>query len=137
VPILVDSGVLIAAIDSSDVDHAGAAALLELYAGQLLVPSTVVAETSWQLENNISVAAEAGLLDAIITGELKVIDLLADDYVRAVALIRQYADLGLGLVDASVVAIAERLGIMTIATLDRRDFAIVRPSHVTAFELVP
>jgi predicted nucleic acid-binding protein len=94
VPILVDTGVLIAAIDSSDVDHADAATVLELYAGQLLVASTVVAETSWQLENNIGVAAEAGFLDAIITGELKVIDLLADDYVRAVALIRQYADLG-------------------------------------------
>ena len=136
-PILVDTGVLIAAIDVSDADHADAAAVLELYAGQLFVPSTVVAETSWQLENNISVAAEAGFLDAIIVGELEVIDLLADDYVRAVALIRQYADLGLGLVDASVVAIAERLGITTIATLDRRDFAVVRPLHVTAFELVP
>ena len=132
-PILVDTGVLIAAIDVSDADHADAAAVLELYAGQLFVPSTVVAETSWQLENNISVAAEAGFLDAIIVGELEVIDLL----VRAVALIRQYADLGLGLVDASVVAIAERLGITTIATLDRRDFAVVRPLHVTAFELVP
>jgi uncharacterized protein len=104
VPILVDSGVLIAAIDVSDADHADAAAVLALYAGQPFVPSTVVAETSWQLENIISVAAEAGFLDAIIIGELKVIDLLADDYVRAVALIRQYADLGRGLVDASVVA---------------------------------
>jgi predicted nucleic acid-binding protein len=39
VPILVDTGVLIAAIDRSDVDDADAAALLEIYAGQLLVPS--------------------------------------------------------------------------------------------------
>jgi uncharacterized protein len=111
--------------------------MLELYAAQLFVLSTVVAETSWELENNIGVAAEAGFLDAIIVGELKVIDLLADDDVRAVDLIRQYADLGLGLVDASVVAIAERLGITTIATLDRRDFAVVRPAHISGFELVP
>ncbi len=86
--ILVDTGVLIAAIDVSDADHADAAAVLEPYAGELFVPSTVVAEASWQLENNISVAAEAGFLDAIIVGELKVVDLLAADYVRAVALIR-------------------------------------------------
>ena len=40
-------------------------------------------------------------------------------------------------VDASVVAVAERLGVSTIATINRRDFAVVRPLHVAAFELVP
>jgi uncharacterized protein len=74
---------------------------------------------------------------AIVIGELSVIDLTPGDYMRAGALIRQYTDLGLALVVASVVAIAERLGISTIATLDRRDFNVVRPSHVDAFELVP
>lgn len=64
-------------------------------------------------------------------------DIAADDYVRAVELIRRYADLGLGLVDASVIAIAERLDITTIATLDRRDFTVVRPKHCKAFELIP
>ena len=41
------------------------------------------------------------------------------------------------LVDASVVAIAERLEQDTIATLDRRHFSVVRPLHVDAFTLVP
>ena len=50
---------------------------------------------------------------------------------------RAYADLGLGLVDASVVAIAERLGATTIATLNHRDFMVVRPRHIVAFELLP
>jgi hypothetical protein len=54
-----------------------------------------------------------------------------------VELIETYADLGLGLVDASVVTIAERLSIATIATLNHRDFSVVRPRHVEAFELVP
>jgi uncharacterized protein len=45
--------------------------------------------------------------------------------------------MGLGLVDASVITIAERLRIGTIATLNRRDFTVVRPRHVEAFELVP
>jgi len=43
----------------------------------------------------------------------------------------------LGFVDASVVAIAERLQLHTIATTDRRDFGIVRPAHVGRFTLVP
>ena len=49
----------------------------------------------------------------------------------------RYADLELGTVDASIVAVAERLEIEVIATLNRRDFAVVQPSHVAAFDLVP
>ena len=41
------------------------------------------------------------------------------------------------LVEASVIAIAERLEQDTIATLDRRHFSVVRPLHVDAFTLVP
>jgi hypothetical protein len=40
-------------------------------------------------------------------------------------------------VDGSVVAAAERLGLAEVATLDRRHFSVVRPSHVDAFELSP
>jgi predicted nucleic acid-binding protein len=52
-------------------------------------------------------------------------------------LIGQYADLRLGLVDACVIALAERLDATQIATLDRRRFAAVRPQHVVAFTLLP
>jgi predicted nucleic acid-binding protein len=48
-----------------------------------------------------------------------------------------YEDLGLGTVDASVIAVAERVGATIIATLDRRHFSVVRRSHVFAFELAP
>jgi uncharacterized protein len=52
-------------------------------------------------------------------------------------LVAQYRDLPLGTTDASVVTIAERLGSVEIATLDRRDFTVVRPRHVPAFTLLP
>jgi len=51
--------------------------------------------------------------------------------------VKVYADLLLGAVDASVVAIAERLGVKEIATLDRRHFSVVRPRHAEAFSIVP
>ncbi len=47
------------------------------------------------------------------------------------------ADMNLGTVDASVIAIAERLNIVTLATINLRDFRVVRPVHCDAFELVP
>ena len=64
-------------------------------------------------------------------------DLRPVDYQRSIELIRQYADLGLGFVDASIIAIAERLNLTEIATHNHRDFAVVRPAHCDAFELIP
>jgi uncharacterized protein len=52
-------------------------------------------------------------------------------------LVRGYDDLALGTMDASVIAVAERLDVRKIATLDRRHFTAVRPSHVEAFTLLP
>ena len=69
--------------------------------------------------------------------KFQIVDPIPGDSARAIELIRRYADLGLGFVDASIIALAERLGVTTIATIDRRDFAVVRPTHCDAFELIP
>jgi uncharacterized protein len=53
------------------------------------------------------------------------------------ALVRQYADLPLGGTDASVVAVAERLGTADVATIDHRHFTVVQPLHAPAFRIVP
>jgi predicted nucleic acid-binding protein len=52
-------------------------------------------------------------------------------------LVVKYGSLPLGTTDASVIAIAERLKLTEIATLDRRHFSVVRPNHVNAFTLLP
>lgn len=82
-------------------------------------------------------AAEAAFVTSIAAGEILIIDLIQPDWARCAKLIETYQDLGLGLVDASIVAIAERLKITTIATLNRRDFAVVRPAHTDTFDLIP
>jgi predicted nucleic acid-binding protein len=52
-------------------------------------------------------------------------------------LVTTYGDLPLGTTDASVVAIAERLKLTEVATLDHRHFTVVRPTHVKALTLRP
>jgi predicted nucleic acid-binding protein len=69
--------------------------------------------------------------------ELDPLDLTRQDWARVAQLCDRYRDLRLDPIDASLVAIAERLGVGTIATLNHRDFTVVRPSHVDAFELLP
>jgi predicted nucleic acid-binding protein len=74
---------------------------------------------------------------AVARGELTVVDLKRDDNARCADLINRYADLGLGLVDASIVAVAERLGVTLLATINHRDFRVVQPRHAASFELIP
>ncbi len=62
---------------------------------------------------------------------------IAGEWLRIGELVEEYADLGLGGTDASVVALAERLDARTVITLDRRHFTVVRPRHCDALELLP
>jgi predicted nucleic acid-binding protein len=104
-----------------------------------MVPTPVIVESSWLIESRLGPAAEAAFLGSVVAGELIRVDLEAADWARCVELIGAYADLGLGLglVDASVVAVAERLEATAVATLNHRDFRVVRPKHVEAFDLLP
>lgn len=134
---IVDTGVLLAAADTDDVDHPRCSDLLREHRGELLVPAPVIPETSWQIERNLGPRSEAAFLHLITGEQLQVIDLTLADWARCITLIETYEALGLGLVDASVIAVAERLELTTIATLNHRDFAVVRPAHCAGFELVP
>lgn len=60
-----------------------------------------------------------------------------EDVVRAAELMGIYRDAPLGFVDASIVAQAERLGIVSLLTTDRRHFSLVRPRHISSFRLEP
>lgn len=62
---------------------------------------------------------------------------MPEDYRRMRELCDQHADADIGLVDAAVLAVAERLREPMLATLDRRHFGMLRPRHVAALHLVP
>jgi predicted nucleic acid-binding protein len=76
-------------------------------------------------------------LGDLSSGNFTTAPVLPGDWMRIAELVARYHDLPLGTVDASVVTLAERLGIEVIATLDRRHFTVVRPKHVRAFALLP
>ena len=103
----------------------------------ILVPILVVTEVAYLLASKVAIETEVRFLGDLAAGELVPEDVAAGDWLRIAALVAAYRDLPLGTVDASIVATAERLGVGTIATLDRRHFTVVRPDHKNAFELVP
>lgn len=112
-------------------------ALLASPPGPLIVPSLVVTEVAYLLGKRLGWQKEVALLGELATGQLLIEQFHPADLLRTAELVTSYRDLPLGTVDASIVAAAERLGITTIATLDRKHFSVVRPAHAEAFELVP
>lgn len=135
--LIVDTGPLLATADRSDPAHTSCTTLLQDYAGPLVTTGMVIAEAAYLICRQLGPSAETTLYASIAAGELLVEDLTTGDWARVGELVATYASLPLGGTDASLVAIAERLGASHIATLDRRHFTVVRPHHVEAFELSP
>lgn len=103
----------------------------------LVLPSATLGEIGYFLGGRSTPQSEARFLRQIANGSIRVLDPLPADYLRAADLVEQYADFPLGTVDAIIVAMAERLDITTIFTLDRRHFGAIRPAHCASFVLVP
>lgn len=135
--LLVDTNVWLAAADRRSRDHQRCKRVLTEHRGSLASPVPVVAETAWLLLDRFGPAQQRRLLSMIAQDELTTVDLVRADWIRVVDLVDRYADLRLDVVDASTIAVAERLDLTDIATLDERDFRTVRPTHCDVFTLLP
>jgi len=132
---IVDTGPLYAAVDASDADHVASVEALADTRHRLIVPAMVVAEATYLVGTRLGPAVEAEFLRG-----LRAVDIEApepEDWERIADLVEQYADFPLGGTDASIVAVAERVGTETVITLDRRHFGAVRPRHCEALRLLP
>jgi len=135
--LIVDTGPLVATADRADRDHVACRELLESDEGPLVTTAMVIAEAAYLIDRQLGAKAEASLYASIVEGQVEVADLDVTDWQRIQDLVSTYADLRLGGTDASVVTLAERRRTTRIATLNRRHFAVVRPRHADAFELLP
>ncbi|MGH3848425.1 MAG: type II toxin-antitoxin system VapC family toxin, partial [Pseudonocardiaceae bacterium] len=122
--LLVDTNVWLAAADRRSDHHEVCTRLLHDRRGELAVPVPVIAETSWLILDRLGPAAHRDFFQLLVAGSLVAVDLDAGDWQRCVELIGRYADLRLDLMDASIVAIAERTATTTIATFNYRDFQV-------------
>ena len=132
---VVDTGPLLAAADPSDPNHDRCAAVLAQDDLRLVLPALVIGETCYFLEKLFWPAIEVAFLRSLAEYDIRAP--LADDWRRIAELVEKYADFPLGTVDASVVALAERMETDTVITLDRRHFAAVQPRHCRELRLLP
>ncbi|MCC7010880.1 MAG: PIN domain-containing protein [Acidobacteria bacterium] len=134
-PLLVDTGILYALADRRDAWHQRVIEYVEASRQPMLAPITVLPEVAYLLRERIGPEAEQAFVRSVADGEVAVEGLTRRDWTRIETLMATYGFLGM--VDASIVAICERLKLRTLATTDRRHFHAVRPAHVSALALVP
>ena len=123
--VLLDTGILYAYYDRADTWHSGALEVFEAHPGGLIVPAPVIPEVDHLIGVRLGGEARHVFYEGLAGGHYFVADLPSEGYSRVAALNRQFAAVELGFVDAAVLAIAEALGLMRIATTDRRDFGAV------------
>jgi len=134
---LVDTGILLALANRRDANHQTAVALLSSLREALLVPIPVLTEAAYVTNRVLGVEAEAALVASLGRGEMQLEEITREDCLRAAELLRLYAGARIGFVDASLVAVAERLKIRRVLTVDRRHFDMIRPRHCDGFEILP
>jgi predicted nucleic acid-binding protein len=137
VALVLDTGPLLAALDAADPDHVACATLLTAAEEDLVVPVLVLAELDYWCHERLQADVWLAFLEDVLAGAYRVEPATFGDLARCRSLQEEYADLGLGVVDASVVALVERLDEPKVVTLDRRHFSVVRPAHIAALTLLP
>jgi predicted nucleic acid-binding protein len=133
---LLDTGFLLAVIDADDSLHAACTSALERESAPLL-PDVVLPELAYLILRELGYPALTTLLRSVATGELIQVKSTLHDLERAAELLEKYADSRVDFVDCAIVAMAERLNLPKILTVDRRHFTIFRPKHCDYFEIAP
>lgn len=123
---IVDTGAMVALIDRDDKHHRAIKAIYEEDPDGWILPWAILPEVDYLLASQVSRKAERAFLEDLADGSYRVEWGEDADVEAAQRIDFQYRALALGLVDAAVIAIAERLRATAIATLDLRHFGAVR-----------
>jgi hypothetical protein len=134
-PLVLDTGAIYALADADDAWHRPMKEFVTASRQTLLAPCTVITEAAYLIRMRLGPPVERDFAESLAAGELVVENLTPADLARCAELLAKYDFLGL--VDASLVAVAERLKLKSLVTTDQRDFRRVRPRHIPAFDLLP
>ena len=134
---LIDTGPLVALVDRDDPAHAACVDVARVQPASPLVTTwPCFTEAMYLLGKVIGFRGQSELWAFRTTGWLEILDLKPSDVDRMIQLMEKYKDTPMDLADASIVAVADRLGQKRVFTLDS-DFRVYRLSDGSAFEIIP
>lgn len=129
---ILDTSFLFTLTDRSDRNHQRVLGVAQRSNELLVLPVVVIPEICYLIASRLGHQAMRHFVNKAVQIE----QLTAEDLLRVGEILNQYLDSQLDFTDAAIVAIAERLTINRVYTLDRRDFSIIRPKHCDYFELL-
>lgn len=135
--IILDTSGLLAALDASQRHHAAAASALQAAPPPWLLSPFVLAELDYLVATRVGQHAERALLAEVGRGVYSLEHFESGDIARAEQLIDRYADLNIGLADASLLVLSERYGALDVLTLDERHFRSLKGAMGRGLRLLP
>jgi uncharacterized protein len=135
--LLLDASGLLAAMLSNQPQHEAAAAALRAADEPRLLSPFVLGEVAYLLQKYAGTHAELALLDEVATGVYELAPFAPIDIAAARDVTARYADLRVGLTDASIVVLAGRHRVDRVLTLDERHFRALRTPAGGPFTLLP
>jgi predicted nucleic acid-binding protein len=133
--ILVDAGPLVALIHAGDQHHQRCDEVAKSLTKPLGTVWPAVTEAMYLL--GFSWTAQDALWGMLEASFVELLTLEPRDLRRMRELMRKYRDRPMDLADAALVAVAERLKIRRVFTVDRGDFELYRPARLGRFVILP
>jgi len=135
VVILADTSGIVALLDRDDRHHL--AVRDSIKTARIGIPVTTLPEVDYMVTQYLGEAVARAFVHDVLQGAFSLMSIEMQDLRRTYELMSQYSDVPIGLVDASIVALAERHHVSTILTLDRQHFSLFQPIGIPYLELLP
>jgi predicted nucleic acid-binding protein len=133
--VLLDTGPLIAMMTPNDQAHDACVAMAARILPPLLTCWPVLTEAAWLLRRDNQ--AVRSMLHGARRGEFSLLELSDGDLEHVERLMAKYNDLNPQLADVALLHLAQREGLDTVFTLDRRDFSVFRLRGNKRLRLLP
>jgi uncharacterized protein len=135
ISVLADTSGIIALLDQDDRHHSAVVKIVRTYS--ILIPATILPEVDYLSGKYLGEAVSRAFLEDLTQGYFTFLSVDLADIAQAIKVMARYQGVPLGLVDASLVALAERYSLQRIVTLDRRHFSLIKPEGMEYLELLP
>lgn len=134
---IVDTSGLLAYLDANEPDHESVAAIIDGAEEPLVVSPYVVAELDCLVLTRHGTVAEHAALNELAGGAWELAAMDRERFDAAIRIVERYADVPIGIADASNIVLAEAYRTHDIVTLDRRHFSVLRFSDGSAPRVMP
>lgn len=133
--VLFDTGPWVALVDRSESRHGECVEWLKRFEGEIFSSEAVLTEVLYLL--NFSSAAQSAALDFILTGAVVLVPSSVESLKMAKSLMQKYEDLPMDFADATLLVLANDLGIDYVVTFDKKDYGIYRIGKKRSFTIMP